>query len=141
MNNDDSDNILSELEKYANFMTIQHTYDLINHNVNDLEELIRSSTYKTLMPILSYLLKTKFENYPNLLENIQKLITNLFPSSIEVLKTQYITFPISKINPKLGKIRDTGDKLVKLYDDEPYKLVGNGWLWNCVCKFRFEPSN
>ena len=51
MNNDDPDNTLSKLEKYANFMTIQHTYDLINHTVNDLEELKQSSN----------LLKTYFE--------------------------------------------------------------------------------
>ncbi len=116
MNNDDPDNTLSKLEKYANFMTIQHTYDLINHTVNDLEELKQSSN----------LLKTYFENYPNLLKNIQKLITILIPSSIEVLNTQYSTFPISKINPKLGEIKDTGDKSAKVYDDELYKLVGTG---------------
>ncbi len=123
INNDD----LSKLEKYADLMTIQQTYDLIKtFSVNNLDDFLRSaSQYKTMLPTISFMVKNAFENYPNLIENIQKLITNLFPLSLEFLNTQYSTFPISKINPKLGKIYNNG-KTVKIYDNEPYKLVGQG---------------
>lgn len=126
-NNKDPEHALSQLEKYANFMTIQQTYDLIkNFSVNNLDDFIRSaSQYKPMLPTISFMVKNAFENYPNLFENIQKLITNLFPLSLEFLNTQYSTFPISKINPKLGKIYNNG-KTIKIYDNEPYKLVGQG---------------
>ncbi len=125
MENDDHDKTLSKLEKYANLMTIQHTYDLIIHSITNLEEVMQSSSdYKKILPILSNLLKTDFDKYPNIFENIQKLITDLFPLSLDTLTTNYSTFPISKINPKLGKIR--GNKLIKIYDGESYELVGAG---------------
>jgi hypothetical protein len=125
MNNTDPDETLSKLEESANFMTIQHTYDLIIHSINNLEEIMQSSSeYKQILPTLSHLLKNDFDKYPNIFENIQKLITDLFPSSIELLNTYYSTLPMSKINPKLGKIG--GNKTTKIYDGKSYELVGAG---------------
>lgn len=124
---DDEYNTLPELEDYANIMTVQQTYDILNKTV-DLAELLQSADYKTLLQTLSNTVKSQFAEYPNILQNIEILINDLLPKSgIEYLNSQYSTFPISKINSKLGKTyMYLPTKNIKIYDGHQYKLIAKG---------------
>ncbi|MDP4680371.1 MAG: hypothetical protein NWS46_08405, partial [Cyclobacteriaceae bacterium] len=64
----DDENKLRELEeKYANIMTVQHTYDILNKKINLEERLNSSNNYKTLLQTLSNTVKSQFAKYPNIL--------------------------------------------------------------------------
>jgi serine/threonine protein kinase len=121
------DESLIELEKHANIMTIQQTYEILmrfgNTNLEELQKL--SVEYNTLLQII----KERFTKYPKIVKNIEILMNDLsneYGIYIESLNRQYDTFPISKINPKLGQITNSNKGKIITYDKHTYKLMGEG---------------
>jgi len=109
------DNTLIELEKYANIMTIQQTYDFINQLGYSASQSI--DTYE------------RFTKFPNIFKNIEILINDLLPYygiNMPDLNKKYDRFPISKINVKLCE--NDVNLVTKLfrYDNHTYKEFSRG---------------
>lgn len=122
---DDTDKSFTELQKYADIMTIQQTYAIINHLIGGD---IALKLPDELKPILQKI-ETRLTSFPKLVENIKifnGLSTEYGFFNMDFLNVVYTTFPISKINPKLGTIITTNDKKSITYEQNKYTFIGKG---------------
>jgi len=121
---DDTDKTFTELQKYADIMTIQQTYAIINHLIGGNADLKSTDEFKPLLQKI----EKRLTKFPKLVENIKILIDGLsteYGINIDSLNFMYATFPISKINPNLGTIITNGKRDIT-YEQNRYTFLGKG---------------